>query len=228
MAPTPAAPRGSAPGYVGILLGASMAVLVLLTGPLLLFNPWFVSVEQARNDVPARLQTTQAEVDRVTGAMLCDLWLRCDDFGEGLDGGPALLTDAERSHMRDVSNLVRLLIVLWLGAAGVAVASLVVLRRDRRAMGRAFMASGGLVGSVAVVLAAFFAVDFDQAFLAFHEVFFPQGNFLFGPDSNLLRLFPEGFWFEASITAGIAIILSALAVLLAGWRLRRSGAATPA
>jgi len=228
MAPPTAARRGGTAGYLGIPLGLSMAVLVLLTGPLLLFNPWFVSVEQARNDVPARLQTTQSEVDRVTGAMLCDVWLGCGDFAEGVDGGPPLLTDAERSHMRDVSRLVRLLGVVWLVALAVAVGSGLALRRQRRAVGRALIWAGGLVGTVAVVLAAFFALDFDQAFLAFHEVFFPQGNFMFGPDSNLLRLFPEGFWFEASITAGIAIILSALAVLLVGWRLWQREATTAA
>ncbi len=199
----------------------AMALLVLLTGPLLLFNPWYVSIEQARNDVPAALGTTQAAVDGVTGPMLCDLWFACDDFSEGLPGGPPLLTDAERSHMRDVSQLVRLLVVVWAGAAAVALAALLLLRRRRRVMGLALVASGAAVGSLAVVLAAIFAVAFDRAFLAFHEVFFPQGNFLFGPDSNLLRLFPEGFWFDAALTAGIAIILSALAAILIGWRLWR-------
>jgi len=198
-----------------------MALLILLTGPLLLFNPWYVSVEQARNDVPAALGTTQTAVDGVTSAMLCDLWLGCDDFGEGLSGGPPVLTDAERSHMRDVAHLLRLLLVVWASAATVALAALLLLRRDRRAVGGALAASGAVVGTLAVVLAAIFAVAFDQAFLAFHEVFFPQGNFLFGPDSNLLRLFPEGFWFDAALTAGIAIILSALAAILVGWRLWR-------
>ncbi len=221
------APRGM-PRVMAGLLGLSMAVLILLTGPLILFDPWYVSVEQARNEVPARLETTQAEVDRVTGAMLCDLVFGCNDFGEGLQGGAPLLTDAERSHMRDVSHLVRLLVLMWLGAAALAVLCLLVLRRARRSIGSALMASGAVVGSLAVVLAGIFAVAFDQAFLAFHEVFFPQGNFLFGPDSNLLRLFPEGFWFDASITAGITIILSALAVVLIGWRLWRGSAPSPA
>jgi uncharacterized membrane protein len=79
------------------------------------------------------------------------------------------------------------------------------------------------VGVLAIVLGVLFAVAFDQMFLAFHELFFPQGNFMFGPDSNLLRLFPEGFWFDASLTAGTAIVLTAVAVTVAGWRLSRSG-----
>ena len=77
------------------------------------------------------------------------------------------------------------------------------------------------VGIAAIAAGGFFALDFDQAFLAFHELFFPQGNFLFGPDSNLLRLFPEGFWFESALVAGLLIVLSCVAVTLVGWRLAR-------
>ena len=77
------------------------------------------------------------------------------------------------------------------------------------------------VGIAAIVVGGIVAFAFDQAFLAFHELFFPQGNFLFGPDSNLLRLFPEGFWFESSIAAGLLILLSCLVVSLVGWRIAR-------
>jgi hypothetical protein len=45
-------------------------------------------------------------------------------------------------------------------------------------------------------------------------VFFPQGNFLFAPDSNLLRLYPEWYW--QGITAGVAVSFIALALLVAG------------
>jgi integral membrane protein (TIGR01906 family) len=207
---------------VGWLFVVSLALVMILLGPLALFDPWFVSLEQARNDVPARLEESQAEVDRVTGGILCDLVLRCDDFNEAI-GGQRLLTDAERSHMRDVGNLVRILIVVLGASLVVLIATAVALRRERRRIGRLALGAGLVVGSVAVLIGLAFAVAFDQAFLAFHEVFFPQGNFLFGPDSNLLRLFPEGFWFEASLAAGTLIVLSALIATTVGWRLSRPG-----
>jgi hypothetical protein len=212
------------PWWAGLMMVVAAAVLIGLVGPLLLFNPWFVSLEQARNDVPARLGTSQAEVDRVTGGILCDLLFSCDNFRQGINGGAPLLTDDERSHMRDVGNLVRSLWVLvGLAMVGAALA-LRALRQDRRLIGRLLIAAGGLVGAVALIVAAFFATAFDQAFLAFHELWFPQGNFLFGPDSNLLRLFPEGFWFEASLVAGGTIVLAALVVSVVGWRLARGSA----
>jgi len=198
-----------------------LAVTITLAGPLALFNPWFVSLEQARNGVPGRLATTQAEVDRVTGAMLCDLVFGCDDFSERIDPSTPLLTDAERSHMRDVAHLVRALWIALLIGIGFVIASLVALRSEPRRAGIVMLWTSGAVGIAAIAAGGFFALDFDQAFLAFHELFFPQGNFLFGPDSNLLRLFPEGFWFESALVAGLLIVLSCVAVTLVGWRLAR-------
>jgi len=158
--------------------------------------------------------------------MLCDLLLGCDDFAEGLRGsassaGQPLLTDAERGHMRDVAHLVRILWLALLMAVALAVAGLVFLRRDPRRIGRIMLWASGGVAIAAIVVGGFFAIAFDQAFLLFHEIFFPQGNFLFAADSNLLRLFPEGFWFESALVAGLLIVVCALAVTLVGWRLAR-------
>jgi integral membrane protein (TIGR01906 family) len=212
---------GRAPALVGLLLAVSIAVLIALAGPLLLFNPWFVSLEQARSDVPARLETSQPNVDRVTGAVLGDIW-GGGDFEVSLDGRQPLLDRNERSHMRDVASLVRLLGTLAIVSAVVVAFTLLTLRRERRRVGRLLLVSAGIVGTVAVVVAAIFAVAFDQAFLAFHRVFFPQGNFLFGPDSNLLRLFPEPFWFDAALIAGVSIVVAALLVTVVGWWLWRA------
>jgi integral membrane protein (TIGR01906 family) len=212
---------GRAPALVGLLLAVSIAVLIALAGPLLLFNPWFVSLEQARSDVPARLETSQANVDRVTGAVLGDIW-GGGDFEVSLDGRQPLLDSNERSHMRDVASLVRLLGTLAIVSVVVVAFTLLTLRRERRRVGRLLLVSAGIVGTVAVVVAAIFAVAFDQAFLAFHRVFFPQGNFLFGPDSNLLRLFPEPFWFDAALIAGVSIVIAALIVTVLGWWLWRA------
>jgi Protein of unknown function (DUF1461) len=220
MAEPSATPRRRSPALVAWLLALSLGLIVVLAGPLLLFNPWFVSFEQARNGIPARLGTTQVRVDAVTAGILRDLFMS-GSFDEGLDSGP-LLTENERSHMRDVGGLVRALLAVLTAALVVIIAAAILLRREPRRIGRVMLLAGAVTGGLAVVLAALFAVAFDQAFLAFHELFFPQGNFLFGPDSNLLRLFPEGFWFEASLAAGLAIIGSAIVLSLVGLRLSRS------
>ena len=42
----------------------------------------------------------------------------------------------------------------------------------------------------------------EWLFTTFHQVFFREGTYLFGPDSTLIRFFPEQLWYEASLAAG--------------------------
>jgi uncharacterized membrane protein len=87
------------------------------------------------------------------------------------------------------------------------------------------LAAAAGIGVAAVVLGAFFALAFDAAFTAFHAIFFAAGTWTFGPDSNLLRFFPQPLWFELALLAGATIVISALLVALAA---RRTLARDPA
>jgi integral membrane protein (TIGR01906 family) len=206
---------------VGLLFGLGLAVLIALAGPLLLFNPWFTSALQERHDVAASFGTSQDQVQRVTSAYLADIYLD-GSFEAGFDGQGPLLDEAERSHMRDVSGLVRLLAGIVVLAAIVTAVTAVWLRREPRRQGRIMLLTAGGIGLMAVVLAAVFAVAFDAAFTAFHELFFPPGTWQFTPGSNLITLFPEGFWFDAALAAGVSIVVAALLVSVVGaWRWRR-------
>lgn len=206
-----------APGAAGLLFGVSLAILVTLVGPLLLFNPWFTSVLQGRHGVAEAFGTTSAEVDRVTGEILLDIYAD-GDFDAAFAGSPPLLDERERSHMHDVSALVRLLGGIVLMAAVIAVVTGVWLRRERRRLGRIMVIAAGAVGLTGLILAGIFAVAFEEAFLAFHAIFFPPGTYLFERGSQLIVLFPEGFWFDASLVAGAAVILAALVVAAIGLR----------
>lgn len=194
-----------------------------LAGPLLLFNPWFTSVLQARHDVPAAFETSQSEIDRVTGEVLVDLYLD-GDFGAALTPGQPLLDDRERSHMSDVSRLVRLLAGITVVALVLAVVTGAWIRRERRRQGRIMFTAAGLIGALAVILAGIFAVAFEPAFLAFHAVFFPPGTYLFAESSQLIVLFPEGFWFDAALAAGTTIVVTAVLVAVIGFARWRGGA----
>jgi integral membrane protein (TIGR01906 family) len=197
----------------------------MLAGPLLLFNPLLTSALQVRHDVPAAFGTTQAETDRVTGEILGDLFVG-GTFDAAFAGEPPLLNERERSHMGDVSRLVRVLLGVTIVALVVAIVTGLWLRREPRRQGTIMLTAAGAIGAVALVLAIVFAVAFDAAFLAFHQLFFPPGTYLFEPGSKLITLFPGGFWFDASLAAGAAIILTALVVTIAGLRRRRGAPQT--
>jgi len=102
-------------------------------------------------------------------------------------------------------------------AAALALFVLIFRAQRARLRGEALRLAraGALIatGIVAVIgIAA--TVAFDPLFLLFHEVFFPQGNFLFAPDSNLIRLYPEWYW--QGITAGVGLSFIAVALVVAG------------
>ncbi len=214
-----------APWAAGLLFGVSLAILVTLVGPLLLFNPWFTSVLQARHGVEEAFGTTPADLNRVTGEILVDLYTD-GDFDAAFEGGTSLLDERERSHMHDVASLVRLLAGVVLLAAVIALVTGAWLRRERRRLGRIMVIAAGAVGLIGLVLAGIFAVAFEQAFLAFHALSFPPGTYLFERGSQLIVLFPEGFWFDASLAAGAAVILSALVATAIGLRWWRGPPAT--
>ena len=216
-----------APGVVGLLFGLALALPITLAGPLLLFNPAFVSALQARHEVAASFGTSQAEIDRVTGDFLGDLFAG-GSFDAALESDAPLLNERERSHMGDVSRLVQLLAAIAIGALVIAVVTGTWLRREPARQGRIMVVAAGAIGAVALVLAVAFAVAFDATFLAFHAVFFPPGTYLFEQGSKLITLFPGGFWFDASLAAGGAVILTALAVALIGFMRWRASLQTPA
>lgn len=197
---------------------------IVLTGPLLLFNPWLVSAEQARHGVAASLGTGQATVDRVTALMLRDLFTD-GDFMAGIDNQAPILDAEERSHMADVGALVRVLAALEAGSIVVLLIAGWLLRAQRALRGRLLVWAALAVGGVALALGVLFAVAFDTAFASFHALFFAEGTWTFGPDSNLIRLFPEPFWFETSLLAGLSIVLGAA---LAAWLGRRDLRSAPA
>lgn len=216
-----------APGPVGLLFGIALAIVIALLGPLLLFNSAVTSALQVRHGVADAFGTTQAEIDRVTGAFLSDIYLG-GPFDAPLDGEEPLLDAGERSHMADVSRLVRLLAGVLIAALVVAFVTGVRLRREPARQGRVMLLAAGMVGVVAIGLALVFALAFDVAFLAFHQLFFRPGTYLFEPGSALITLFPEGFWFDAALLAGAAILLTALVVTAAGaWRLRSAHRSRP-
>ncbi len=130
---------------------------------------------------------------------------------------PPLFTEDEYSHMADVRRVFD--VVKFLVPAGLFV--LVVRLQRARARGPHEMWRLVRVGALAalgvvVVLAVATVFAFDALFLLFHRVFFPQGNFLFDPDtSNLIRVWPVWYWEGMFLRVGLSFLAAGLAVAAA-------------
>jgi len=84
----------------------------------------------------------------------------------------------------------------------------------RRGLTYGSMLTLGLIFAI-VVLAM---TTWDLFFDTFHELFFEEGTWRFAFSDTLIRLFPEQFWFDASITAGVFTTIGALLILLLMWQ----------
>lgn len=135
-----------------------------------------------------------------------------------------IFTPAEFSHMADVRNV---FIAAQVAAvlAGLAAAGLAVAARQRGALARLVRSAALAALATVAVVGILAAVAFDAAFLLFHQIFFPQGNFLFASDSNLLAIYPESYFYGVSLRIGASFVaLAGLLAVLSHAALRRRSA----
>ena len=188
-----------------VIAGASLA---------LLFNPWWVLPAQHRASVAGITGLPESEVARITESLIHDVVIGPPDFAVDVDGAP-VLDAAERGHMRDVFGVLRVFEAVVL-IAWATVVSLGVRHRADPRLWRAVGRAGLATAAVGIGAGVVFAVFFDAAWLAFHQMFFPEGNFSFDARvERLPQLFPTAFWTYAAITifgVGVAISLAVWAV----------------
>jgi integral membrane protein (TIGR01906 family) len=209
-------PRASASGSPGRIETALFAVGFAAAGLVLLALVWsgvgpYVDMARAQG-------VTRVDLDLASLAEEHRVWSTYVTGG-AVDPPPPgrFYTADEISHMSDVRRVfdgVKILI-----PAGFFVMAI----RLQRARARSVVAmlhlvrDGAIAAGVAVAaIGTVAAFAFEQAFLLFHEVFFPQGNFLFDPaTSNLVRLYPDWYWQGITFRIGLSFIALAAAVAVA-------------
>ena len=141
---------------------------------------------------------------------------------------PSLYNEREILHMKDVKGLVRGvywvqeatgLYLLAFTAFGLALYRRVFLARLARYAGY----GGGLTLGIVLLAGIGSLVGFDRLFLAFHLVSFANDLWQLDPSRDyLLAMFPEAFFFDATMLIAIAasvqaLVLVAIAALLPRW-----------
>lgn len=186
-----------------------------------------------RYDIPGRTGLPQAELDGIAGQFR-DYFTGGDEY---LDlrvntGGQqeSLLSDREVRHMRDVRALVkRVFAAEWaagiLAAACLATGFALMGRRFWPSLGRSIRYSAlGTLAAVGIVAIAAL-IDFDAAFTLFHTISFSNDLWQLDPYRDyLLLLFPEAFFFDATMAIAIMTALEfGVALIGANWFRERYG-----
>ena len=129
-----------------------------------------------------------------------------------------LFNQREVSHMRDVKRLVWGVYVIaavtalyLLAAMGLGVVR--HRRRSAEALARPFFWGGGLTLGLILAVGLFALVGFDTLFLMFHQLSFANDLWQLDPRTDyLVILFPQGFWFDATMWVATRAVAAALAV----------------
>ena len=139
-----------------------------------------------------------------TSAVELDKYFTYSFLIPGFDYGE-VLTENEASHMRDVGFLFRLSFLLLVVLLPLGLKGFLQLPLAHQ---------GAVVFSPFIFLFSFFhllvllVTDFELFFFYFHEVLFPQGNYVFPFDSVLIQTYPGEFFFSM----GIVLVVSFLVV----------------
>jgi integral membrane protein (TIGR01906 family) len=133
-----------------------------------------------------------------------------------------LFNDREVAHMKDVKQLVRGVYVLTVASALYLAAMVVIgfaLYRGRFVadLAKRLACGGGLTLVLLLVFGLVALVGFDSVFLKFHQLSFANDFWRLDPRTDyLVRIFPQDFWFDATLWVAVRTISGASILTVAG------------
>jgi integral membrane protein (TIGR01906 family) len=138
-----------------------------------------------------------------------------------------LFNQREVEHMEDVQRLIQFFLnLLPIALAVVALRLLVAVVLDHgvAALGRDVLIAIGLMVGIVVLVGIAAAVDFDDLWTRFHQVAFRNDLWQLDPSRDyLIMLFPEPFWYAATLRLALGIALQSAILALIGFAAWRFG-----
>lgn len=134
-------------------------------------------------------------------------------------GKMEFFNDTEKAHMKDVRDLfvgairLRYLMLALILAGGFF---LYKKKQDiRRIMARSIEIGVVVTAFIAGILVCLISLDFSEAFVKFHEIFFTNELWLLDANTDrLVNIVPEGFFVDTAIRIGVIFGSILLAILV--------------
>lgn len=208
---------------LGIVASMALIIVFLITsfeiGAYSDFG-WYEK-EYTKYDVLKKLEMDMDEVMHVTHEMMDYLRGDREDLVVNTvvaGGDREFFNEREKAHMVDVQSLFLKGLNLRVEAMAVFIMSCVILvftKGDwKKILPKSFLIGIGMFATMAGTLAILIAVDFNKYFLLFHKLFFINDLWILYPETDLLiRMLPEGFFFDMVIRIGIIFGVMLLVLL---------------
>src|SRR5258708_10893052 len=131
-----------------------------------------------------------------------------------------LFNAKEVTHMEDVQGLIQFFLRMQLVAAAAVVLRLgvaVISDRARAPIGRELLWSAALMVALVGLVGVLSFMDFDALWTRFHQIAFRNDLWQLDPSTDyLIMLFPEPFWFTATIRMATTVALQTVLIAVIG------------
>lgn len=195
-------------------------VALVLSAVRVALHPWFLQFEYNRPGFPADRYGFTTEDRLYWSQFALDYLLNNEDISYlgdlRFENGAPVYNQRELSHMVDVKVVVQAALTVWYVSLGVLVLIGLWawrgrwLEEYRRGLRLGGWVTAGLIGFIIL----FVLISFSVFFVAFHNVFFQPGTWMFQFSDTLIRLFPERFWQDVFILVGGLSFAGSLALAL--------------
>ena len=194
---------------VGVaILGTSVTVVLAAR----FSYPWFSAGRY--NSHQLTMAQMQANYDRIIEYSLFP-WVR------ELHLETLPMSDAGAQHFAEAKDIFQLFVQGGLLALVVAVVLGSWLWRRHRSTG--FLTAGAIIAlATPLMLTVPLAIDFDRAFVVFHEIAFDNELWIFDPRTDpIIDYLPEALFMRNAFAILVVMIVLSVAAILVGRRLRR-------
>ena len=134
------------------------------------------------------------------------------------------MSDAGRQHFAEAKDIFQVFVQGGLIALVVAVVLGIWLWRRYRSSG--YLTAGAIIAlATPVVLAIPLAIDFDRAFVVFHQIAFDNELWIFDPRTDpIINYLPQALFMRNAFAILVMMIVASIAAIVLGGVLRRRAA----
>ncbi len=200
--------------YIKLLIAATSLIIIFLL-------PVFLIVWQYNLFLPA---SSNIEISKLSNKDF-------SNYQEGVLGFllnrselPKQMTELEKLHMEDVKKLfLSCSLILFFSIFVFLLLFILGKKKDYLSKAWEGLKISGFFSLFIIILLLFFSLfNFDNLFVYFHKIFFPQGNWMFPASSLMIQVFPEELFKSLTISSFISsFILASFAFFLSLVKLKK-------
>ena len=216
--------------YLPIIIGALFLFIIIVFGSfsIMIFYKGFYLDEFAKTGVYDALSEKYSINNTESVGLTKSITDNIFDFFHGKSELKYFTAD-EKSHMQDVKNLISAMNFMYYSSAILLMILLAYFYVKFKKQSMTFIEKLSKIlsyGSIAslVIIIILFVVSifyFEQFFILFHLLFFPQGNWMFEPTSLLITIFTSRFFLDITLRIAFYALFQSIIFLIIGLWLRK-------